>query len=320
MSNQDNHAMETEASPQAENTLPDGEPTILKLLEEINQSPRIRQSLIARLEELIKPRRVVTFFTSSIYPSTIEDSDADMIEGVLQKIDCTQGLVLVINSQGGSGLAAERIVNVCRKYSNGKFEVIVPKMAKSAATMVCLGADKIHMSDTSELGPIDPQVAYRDQSEQRFVWVSLWSVLESYRTLLGQAVAEKGNIDPYLLQLARYDARQIKQWELEQSLSEDIAIQVLASGMMKDKATDQIRKNIELLLDPQQTMSHGRPIYYQQATAMGLNIEHHPNRSEYWDVVWEIYIRTGHNVNSMSQKAVETSKGSFSVPAPVDRP
>ena len=87
----------------------------------------------------------------------IDDSDSTMIEEVLRNLDLSNGLALIINSPGGDGLAAERIINVCRKYSKtNEFWAIVSDKAKSAATMVCFGASKILMSETSELGPIDP--------------------------------------------------------------------------------------------------------------------------------------------------------------------
>lgn len=63
----------------------------------------------------------------------IDDADADMLEGILQKLDLTNGLALLISSPGGSGLAAERIINICRNYSvTGEYSAIVPGKAKSA--------------------------------------------------------------------------------------------------------------------------------------------------------------------------------------------
>ncbi|GAH14065.1 unnamed protein product, partial [marine sediment metagenome] len=42
-------------------------------------------------------------------------------------MDLSKGLALIINSPGGSGLAAERIINVCRSYSGTEeFWAIVP--------------------------------------------------------------------------------------------------------------------------------------------------------------------------------------------------
>jgi len=42
-----------------------------------------------------------------------------------------------------------------RENSGGKFNVIIPYRAHSAATMIALGADEIIMTDKGELGPID---------------------------------------------------------------------------------------------------------------------------------------------------------------------
>jgi ClpP class serine protease len=97
--------------------------------------------------------------------------------------------------------------------------------------MICFGASKIIMGATSELGPIDPQLTIPESGViKRF---SVYNVVESYRDLFSRAVNEKGNLQPYLQQLANYDEREIKELKAALSLSEDIAIRTLASGMMK---------------------------------------------------------------------------------------
>ena len=87
----------------------------------------------------------------------IADSDVRMLEEVMLSSGIRSALLLILDSPGGYGLSAERIIRVCRKYSNGSFDVLVPFMAKSAATIICFGATKIWLGETSELGPIDPQ-------------------------------------------------------------------------------------------------------------------------------------------------------------------
>jgi membrane-bound ClpP family serine protease len=156
----------------------DNDPTIVKLLRETRQSPQMRRPLLDGLQGLFDGRLILVYFTSFSQPVIIDDADADIIEGVLQKSDTSKGLSLVINSAGGSGLAAERIINICRSYAKVNFEVIVPKMAKSAATMICFGARKIWMSQTSELGPIDPQVRRGDRV------MAAYDIVTSYKELL----------------------------------------------------------------------------------------------------------------------------------------
>jgi ClpP class serine protease len=107
---------------------------------------------------------------------------------------------------------AERIINVLREYSGtGKYWAFVPARAKSAATMICFGAEKVLMGATSELGPIDPQIAFSEAGElKRF---SLYNIVTSYEELFKKAVEEKqGNLEPYLQQLHHYDEREIREF------------------------------------------------------------------------------------------------------------
>ena len=90
------------------------DPTIIKLMDETNQSPKLRQELIKKIEQQpeFKNTRVILFFTSFIYPVMIDDTDVDIIEGVLQKTDRNKKLCIILNSPGGDGLAAERIIKI----------------------------------------------------------------------------------------------------------------------------------------------------------------------------------------------------------------
>lgn len=67
-------------------------------------------------------------------------------------------ILLVVHSLGGSIEAGYFIGKTGKRLAKSKFAVSVPRKAKSAATLLSLGADEIHMGLLSELGPIDPQV------------------------------------------------------------------------------------------------------------------------------------------------------------------
>ena len=66
-------------------------------------------------------------------------------------------ILLIIHSNGGEIEPAYLISKTCNEYSS-KFAVAIPRRAKSAATLISLGAEEIHMGSMSELGPIDPQI------------------------------------------------------------------------------------------------------------------------------------------------------------------
>jgi ClpP class serine protease len=285
------------------------DPVYLSVLNEQNQGHITRRKLYIDLEkELQMP--VVSFFTSFHFPVLIQDDDAKMIEGLLQKIDLTKGLALIVNSPGGIGLAAERIINVCNSYSGtGGFITIVPGMAKSAATMLCMGSSKILMSKTSELGPIDPQVQLlKDNNKFN---IAVFNVVQSYRDLFNEAVKTTGNLQPYLQQLALYDARQIKDYEAAIELSEDVAIRALHSGMMNGTSKEEIRKKIKVFLTPEETKSHGRSIFYDEAKKCGLKIELMDLKSQIWKLSYELCVRSDNYTKSRVAKCIENKDFSF---------
>jgi len=286
-------------------------PIIGQVNDERGQSHDTRKTIIASLEKALG-RPVVSLFTSFKYPVVLSDDDADMLEAVLQTMNLQRGFALLLSSPGGSGLAAERIINICRKYSGtGEYSVIVPGKAKSAATMVSFGASKVYMGPASELGPIDPQLSIsEDGRDKRF---SLCNVVASYKELFELATKEKGNLQPYLQQLQRYDAREMKDFEDAISLSEDIAIRALKTGMMSAETEANIKTKIKVFLTPEETKSHGRLIDRDKAESCGLAIDKLDLNSKVWKASYELHVRLNTFVSSNVAKCVENSKHSYAV-------
>jgi ClpP class serine protease len=67
-------------------------------------------------------------------------------------------VLLFLLSRGGSVEPAYQISKLCKVFAKSKFVVAVPRFAKSAATLIALGADEVHLGLLGELGPIDPQI------------------------------------------------------------------------------------------------------------------------------------------------------------------
>jgi membrane-bound ClpP family serine protease len=91
--------------------------------------------------------------------NSIGSGHANKIYNALSKLENQKDIFLIIDSRGGSIESAYLISKTCRRLSKGKFIIGIPRRAKSAATLISLGADEIHMGLMSELGPIDPQIA-----------------------------------------------------------------------------------------------------------------------------------------------------------------
>jgi hypothetical protein len=90
----------------------------------------------------------------------IDSYDLDQIFSALKQLNSEhdKDVVLFILSPGGAGEPAYQISKLCKSFAKSKFKVIVPRFAKSAATLLAIGADEIHMGPLGQLGPIDPQI------------------------------------------------------------------------------------------------------------------------------------------------------------------
>lgn len=284
-----------------------------QILSEIKQDQSTRKKYIIAVEKLLEGRPLVSFFTSFNYPVSIDDSDCDMLQSILQTLDTSKGLALMISTPGGDGLAAERIVNTCRAYSGtGDYWAIVPGKAKSAGTIVAMGASKIIMAPSSELGPVDPQI-FRVENGQKKVF-SAHSLVTGYDRLFNEATAANGRLEPYLQQLSNYDDREINVYRSLITLSENISVKVLSTGMMSGKPTEKIKKAIEIFLNPVAgTHSHGRPIYANEAKTCNLGIHLLNVNEPLWERLYELYIRTEMFVSMQTCKVVESREEAFYV-------
>lgn len=291
-----------------------GKSIYARVFDEISQTSSTRTPLLQRLGDAFNGRSVVAYYTSFNHDVEINDPDVAMMEDVLIGTDASKGLTLIVCSPGGSALAAERLVNVCRQYSNDDFEVIIPKQAKSAATLVSFGSNKIYMSRTSELGPVDPQIFQKTVDGYRFVPADL--IIGSYRKLMKEAIACKGNADPYLQQLTVYDPRTIAQIERDQKLGKDIAVSVLQKKMLKGKSKTEILRKIRPFTDAGITGSHGRPIFIDTARACDLKVEEIDINSTLWTLIMELHVRAEMAVSRDYCKLIESVDHQFAVPAP----
>lgn len=89
---------------------------------------------------------------------TMVNSDTDNIYNAVTKFETRKPILVLLHSSGGYISAAYLIGKLLHEYGDGELDIVVPRQAKSAATLLCCAADRIHMGGLSELGPIDPQI------------------------------------------------------------------------------------------------------------------------------------------------------------------
>ncbi|GMU23945.1 MAG: hypothetical protein AMXMBFR13_40220 [Phycisphaerae bacterium] len=82
----------------------------------------------------------------------------------LATVEEGKAVALLIDSSGGYADEAYKIARLLQKHCGG-FTAVVPRYAKSAATLLTLGADRILMGRFAELGPIDAQLVDYEREE-----------------------------------------------------------------------------------------------------------------------------------------------------------
>jgi len=95
-------------------------------------------------------------------------------------------LDLVIHSGGGIAHSAYQVVELLRFHTK-QLNACVPFWAKSAATLLCMGADKIVVGEHAELGPLDVQM-YEERKAGKGTFTSALNPFKSLEQLVAASV------------------------------------------------------------------------------------------------------------------------------------
>ena len=112
------------------------------------------------VEEIIQYHPVLeNFEVIFLYDfNQIRRTHASSIYQHLASMPKKRNILLILKSPGGEVEPAYLISKMCNRLKLSQFIIGIPAEAKSAATLLSLGADELHMGAMSELGPIDPQI------------------------------------------------------------------------------------------------------------------------------------------------------------------
>jgi hypothetical protein len=98
-----------------------------------------------------------------LYHGLINRVGFDLIADCLEKrTPRSDQVCLVLSSTGGEADSAYRISRAFRRYYK-KFNLLIPGLCKSAATLLAIGADQLIFGNRGELGPLDIQMSKPDE-------------------------------------------------------------------------------------------------------------------------------------------------------------
>lgn len=219
--------------------------------------------------------------------TTIRREDIVFLRDLLHNIERGTPIDLMLHTPGGDVDAAEKFARMISEAAGtSNFRVIVPDYAKSAGTLIALGADSIVMSDSSELGPIDPQIVTVDRAGIVQV-VAIQNHLEAF-----QEFSQKVNKDPddhaSRAMLDKFDPARIHQYRAAKERARALAEKLLSSRMCRD-GDGRVTAIAGTLMDARRYPSHGQMIGYVEAEQIGLQVDYLSPSDPSWDAYWQLF-------------------------------
>ncbi len=254
-----------------------------------------RQTRIREYEQRYLCRLVV--LVDAIFQQSVT-----LFEELVSDADPNQDLHLLLYSPGGDGEAAVRILRSaharCRKLT-----VIVPDQAKSAATLIALGAHEILMGPSSDLGPIDPQMQLPAKPGSL---VAAKDIIAAVDDAAAKIQAAKDTYPLYAALLGDVTAILVQQAKSALGRSGDLLKLALESCTARDAA--QVDAQYAALRPPliEGAKTHAAVFGAKEAAAVGLPVRLlHPS-DPHWQAIWALWTR----YFVLNQRAYESARAS----------
>lgn len=237
-----------------------------------------RQSLIAAYQERFECRLIV--MVDFIFPYGVT-----LFEELIYDADPAQDLHLLLSTPGGDGETAVRLARSAQARCR-ELTVIVPDVAKSAGTLLALGAHRILMGPTSDLGPVDPQFQLPDGS-----LASAKSIIAAVDEASNRVQQAPDTYPIHAALLADVTALMVQQARAALARSEDLLEESLRSN--PDRGEAEIASLRVALADPLigRPQSHDAIFGAREAQAAGLPVVQVDPRSEQWQVIWRLWAK-----------------------------
>lgn len=241
------------------------------------QQPRYaRQLLLREYEDQFNCRCAVLIGELAHYSITLFE---DLLHGARGDDD----LHLLLDTPGGDGESAIRLVRQAQSRCR-ELTVIVPDQAKSAGTLLALGAHVILMGPTSDLGPIDPQFRMDDGA-----WAAAKSIIAAVEHAEEQvlAVPETGPFHATMLEgVSALKVQQAREAIARTRAQLDEALASHPGRAPADVEALAKRLSSSLIVEPQ---SHAAVVSGGRARDLGLPVTELTADDPQWNLIWRMW-------------------------------
>jgi len=213
----------------------------------------------------------LSYWTST--SGSVCDNDVMALQAILDARGPQERIALLVKSDGGSGMAALRLVHLLRRYAK-RLTVIAPLNCASAATMLALGADTIQMGPLSYLTAVDTSLEHDlsplDHTNQ-LVPVSNDEVDRVIR-LWKETVGRRGDgVNPYQELYKYVHPLVIGALDRASSLSLMLCREILGYHMKDGRKAERIARRLNSSYP-----AHQYPITSREARRLGLKVQEIP--------------------------------------------
>ncbi len=244
-----------------------------QLLNEVNALGSVhdvlRRKYLQQLHQVTK-RNIIVYCSGwlqkpGVTGAGINDEDKNGFMNVVNGLDRSLGLDLVLHTPGGETAATESLVDYLRQMFKGDIRAIVPQLAMSGGTMISCACKCILMGQQSSLGPVDPQ----------FNGIPAHGVLEEFKRAHDEIRVDPSKIPVWQPIIAKYSPAFIGECQKAVSWSETLVREWLATGMLaEDEERDEkIERIVEELTNHALSLSHARHLSPATCMDMGLRVE-----------------------------------------------
>ena len=237
-----------------------------------------RQQLIRAYEEKFRCRFVVVI--DAIFPEGMT-----YFEELVYNADPKQDLHLMLWSPGGDGETAVRLARSAQARCR-KLTIVIPDQAKSAATLLAVGAHHILMSPISDLGPIDPIFRLPDGS-----LVSAKDIIAAVDDATKKVQQAPNTYPIHASLLTDVTALMVQQARSALERTEDLLEEALRSN--PDRSEKQVRVLKRKLHMPliELPKSHAALLGADDAIKMDLPVVKADPASEQWQLIWRLWTK-----------------------------
>lgn len=242
-----------------------------------------RQRLIAAYEAEFDCRLVVV-------RDEIWGESVTLFEELICDADVERDLHLILDSPGGDGEAALRLARAAQSRCR-EFTVIVPDQAKSAATILALGAHTIVMGPTSDLGPVDAQLQIPKGDDGDWDLVSAKDLIAAVDAAEAAIERAPDTYPLYVSLLADVTGIMVQQARSALERTEDLVDEALRSQPDRTAAESQqllAALKTRLIERPKH---HGAVFGATDAAATGLPIVLLDPSSLQWRAIWRLWAK-----------------------------